>query len=414
MSTLDRADREQFSEDGTPRLPHIVIGITNPQTCLILTGRLRALRTAGFQVTLVSSPGPLLDQTARSEGVASEALPMRRGIAPWHDFISLVRLYLLLRRLRPDLTEFSTPKAGLLGTLAARCAGVQRRVYMLRGLRLETATGFKRLVLLAAERVAANCAHIVLCNSRSLRKKSLELRLAPEEKLQMLGSGSSNGVDIERFSPGPTDLRWRLGIPDRVPVIGFVGRLTRDKGIPELLEGFDRLLKQSPEAFMLLVGWFDDAEDSLDDRQRRMIEEHSRIVCTGFVEDPAPYYRAMDFLILPSRREGFPNAVLEAAASGIPVITTFATGARNAVVAGVTGLLIPKGSPAAICAASLDLLRDRERRMRMGREARAWVLEYYPEKEVLGMTAAFYRNLCNTVPVATRTAESNEAVASLR
>ena len=121
----------------------------------------------------------------------------------------------------------------------------------------------------------------------------------------------------------------------------------------------------------------------------------------------------MAFLILPSRREGFPNAVLEAS-SGIPVITTFATGARNAVVAGVTGLLIPKGSPAAICAASLDLLRDRERRMRMGREARAWVLEYYPEKEVLGMTAAFYRNLCNTVPVATRTAESNEAVASLR
>ncbi len=413
MISLDCTESSPYSADGSPRPPHIVIGITNPQTCLVLTGRLKALRKAGFQVTLVSSPGPLLDQTARDEGVASEALPMRRGIAPWHDFISLVRLYLLLRRLRPDLTEFSTPKAGLLGTLAARCAGVQRRVYMLRGLRLETAMGFKRLVLLAAERLAASSAHVVLCNSRSLRKKSLELGLAPAEKLQMLGSGSSNGVDIERFSPGPTDLRWRLGIPDRVPVIGFVGRLTRDKGIPELLDGFNRLLQQSPEAYLLMVGWFDDAEDSLDDRQRRMIEEHPRIVCTGFVEDAAPYYRAMDFLILPSRREGFPNAVLEAAASGIPVVTTFATGARNAVVAGVTGLLIPKGSPAAICTASLDLLRDRERRMRMGREARAWVLEYFPEKEVLGMTTAFYRNLFNTIPDATRAAEPSEPVASL-
>jgi hypothetical protein len=117
---------------------HIVIGITHSQTCLVLGGRLRTLREAGFRVTLISSPGELLNRTAASEGVEPIALPMKRVIAPLAYVVSLARLWWLLRRLKPDLTEFSTPKAGLLGTLAARLAGVPNRVYMLRGLKLET------------------------------------------------------------------------------------------------------------------------------------------------------------------------------------------------------------------------------------------------------------------------------------
>jgi glycosyltransferase involved in cell wall biosynthesis len=303
-----------------------------------------------------------------------------------------------LLRLRPDVVEFSTPKAGLLGMIAARLAGVNCRVYLLRGLRFETATGLKKLAMIAAERLTSYCAQVVLCSSQSLRQQALALRLAPDFKLQLLGTGSSHGVDTDRFAPGPSNLRWRLGIPDRVPVIGYVGRLTRDKGIPELLQGFSKVLQQAPETRLLMVGWFDESEDALDASIRRQILEHPRIVHTGFVEDTAPYYRAMDFLILPSKREGFPNVVLEAAATGIPVITTFATGSRNAVVAGVTGLLIPKGSVAAICAACMELICDWERRMRMGREARAWVLEYFQERDILGLTVAFYRNLLQADP----------------
>ena len=138
---------------------------------------------------------------------------MRRGIAPLADLVALLRLWRLIGRRRPDLVEFSTPKAGLLGTVAAWLRGVPRRVYMLRGLKLETSTGFKRRILLAAERLAARCAHVVLCNSESLRSEALALGLAPAGKLSLLGEGSSNGVDIERFSPGPSDVRERLGIP---------------------------------------------------------------------------------------------------------------------------------------------------------------------------------------------------------
>jgi glycosyltransferase involved in cell wall biosynthesis len=373
--------------------PHIVVGITHPQTCLVLNGRLRTLREAGFRVTLLSSPGELLDRTAASEGVESIAIPMQRRIAPFADIVSLARLWWLLLRLRPEMTEFSTPKAGLLGTLAACLAGVPCRIYMLRGLKLETSTGFKRRILLAAEKLTSACAQVVLCNSNSVRGEALALGVAPAAKLQLLGEGSSNGVDVERFSPGQSDVRERLGLPREAPVVGFVGRLTRDKGVPELVEAFDRILEAEPQAHLLLVGWFDAAEDALDDDLSARIASHPRIHLTGYVHDTAPYYRAMDVMVLPTWREGFPNAVLEAAATGIPVITTECTGSRDSVVPEVTGLLIPPGYPEAICESVLKLLRDPERRRRMGQAAQAWVVEHYVNERVLGLTAAYYNGL---------------------
>ena len=149
-------------------------------------------------------------------------------------------------------------------------------------------------------------------------------------------------------------------------MVGFVGRFTRDKGLPELMEAFDLILLAEPATHLLLVGWFDAAEDALDAGLCDRILSHPRIHCTGFVADTAPYYRAMDVMVLPTWREGFPNAVLEAAATGIPVVTTESTGARDAVVAEVTGLLIPPGYPEAIYESVIKLLRDPERRLRMG------------------------------------------------
>jgi glycosyltransferase involved in cell wall biosynthesis len=386
---------------------HIVIGITHPQTCLTLTGRLRALREAGFRVTLISSPGDLLERTAVREGVAAISLPMQREIAPLADLVSLVRLWWLLLWLRPDLAEFSTPKAGLLGSIAAWCAGVPARVYMLRGLKLETSKGLKRRVLLAAERVAARCAQVVLCNSESMRTQALALGIAPAAKLRILGDGSSNGVDVDRFcpslTPGPTPgsggMRKWLGIPAEAPVIGFVGRLTRDKGMPEMIEAFSQILVRQPEARLLLVGWFDQAEDALGEEVRRRIASHPRILCTGFVSDTAPYYRAMDVMVLPTWREGFPNVVLEAAASGIPVVTTVCTGSCDSVVPEVTGLLIPPGYPEAISEAVLKLLANPERRVRMGEAARQWVSMHFSDERVLRLATAFYADMIRPEPV---------------
>jgi glycosyltransferase involved in cell wall biosynthesis len=375
-----------------------VIGITSSQTCLNLTGRLSALREAGFHVTLVSSPGELLGLTARQQGAEAVAVPIKRTISPWADVVSLVRLWWLLTVRAPDLTEFSTPKAGLLGSIASLMAGVPRRVYLLRGLKLESTTGLKRQILLVTEKVAAMCSQVVLCNSESMRSEALALGIAQADKLKVLGNGSSNGVDLARFSPGPSDVRERLGIPAGAPIVGFVGRLTKDKGVPELIEAFVAILKRVPDAHLLLVGWFDAAEDALDQSVRKRIEKHPRIHCTGYASDTAPYYRAMDVMVLPTWREGFPNAVLEAAATGIPVVTTLCTGSRDSVIPEVTGFLIPPGYPEAISEAVLKLLLNPERRMRMGAAARRWVLEHYTNERVLGLLTNYYKSLLEESP----------------
>ena len=373
--------------------PSIVVGITNHETCIILRGRLRTLREAGFRVTLVSSPGELLVNTAAAEKVEWHAIRMLRRISPLSDIVALFRMWRFLRKLKPDMVEFSTPKAGLLGTLAARLCGVPSRIYLLRGLKLETTTGLKHHVLLAAERLAAASAHVVLCNSASLRDQALALGLAPPEKLLLLGCGSSRGVDMGEYSPGASDVRERYGLPQDAKVVGFVGRLTCDKGVPELIEAFDAILRAEPETHLLLVGWFDRSEDLLGKDVRARIEGHPRICLTGFVNKTAAFYRAMDVMVLPSRREGFPNVVLEAAATGIPVIATLCTGARDSVLPEVTGLLIPPGYPDAICEAVVKLLRDPGRRIRMGVAARDWVQENFVDERVLASAVAFYKGL---------------------
>ncbi len=201
--------------------------------------------------------------------------------------------------------------------------------------------------------------------------------IAPERKLRIIDNGSSCGVDVRRFAPHSESeldtVRAGLGIAGNTPVIGFVGRLTRDKGIPELLESFEQVLKNFPHAMLLLVGWFDDSEDALRPEQRARIETHPRILLPGFVSETAPYYHAMDLLVLPTWREGFPNAILEAAASGVPVVTTLVTGARDAVQHNRTWLLIPPGDCPALAAAIEQLLHDPVLRRQMGMTAREWV-----------------------------------------
>jgi glycosyltransferase involved in cell wall biosynthesis len=372
---------------------HILVGVTSAQTCILLPARSQALRDAGFRVSIVSGPGDLSDSTKGVRGVMAHVVPMARGIEFFGDVIAFCRMLLLIRRLKPDIVEFSTPKAGLLGNIAACICRVPMRVYFLRGLRLETASGLMRIVLLWSERIAAACAHVVIANSRSLGTRAHELGISNEEKTMMLGEGSSNGVDAERFSPGSSRVREELGIPVGARVIGFVGRLTTDKGVPELLEAFAKILRERPDCYLLLVGWFDAAGDALGLGLRARIEGHPRIICTGYIADAAPYYRAMDVMVLPSWREGFPNVVLEAAASGVPVVATTCTGSCDAVVPEVTGLLVPPGYADAIAEAVLRLLGDDELRRRMAGAARKWAIEHYEQQRVLGMTVQFYEEL---------------------
>ena len=182
------------------RRPHILFAVTVPISCVFYRGMLRYLENAGFATTMVSAPGKLLNETSISEGAPSMAVPMEREIRPLRDLVSLWRLYRAIRAARPEIVDASTPKAGLLGLMAAVLARVPCRVYTLRGLRMETATGPKRLVLRLAERVACACAHRVVPVSESLRLRVIELKLATPGKTYLLGNGDCS-VDTEQFTP---------------------------------------------------------------------------------------------------------------------------------------------------------------------------------------------------------------------
>ena len=218
----------------------------------------------------------------------------------------------------------------------------------------------------------------------------------PAWKTRLLGSGSANGVDASRFdSSGPRlagaqRARRSLGLPDQVPIVGFVGRLTRDKGIVELIEAFQALERRFSGMRLLLVGGLEKA-DPLPPWVEASIRTHSCIVHTGFVGDPALLYQLMDVVVLPSYREGFPTVALEAAAAGKPIVATRVTGTEDAVVDGETGLLTPARDSCSLAAAIAALLDDKTRADRIGLAARRRVVREFPQERVWEGLLALYQ-----------------------
>ena len=353
----------------------------------MLAGQCRYLRQNGFRVTVVTGPGRELDELGREEGVETAAVEMARQPAVFADLRSLWRLYRLLQQLRPDILEAGTPKAGLLGMLAAWFSRIPIRIYACHGLRLETASGPRRAALALAERLSMALACRVLFVSPSLRDRAVALRLLPAAKAAIAASGSANGVDAERF-----EAAWRR--PAGSHVVGFVGRLTRDKGIEELYAAFRLLRRELPGLKLLLLGAFEDG-DPVDPAVRRAIERDTDVARPGFVDDPAPFYADLDILALPSYREGLPGVALEAAAAGRPVVAARATGSVDAVVDGKTGLLVPPRNAQALAEALSCLLRDPARARALGRAGRERVLAVFRPEQVWTAKLALYRQLAS-------------------
>lgn len=377
--------------------PHLAFIVTVPVSTIFFRGQIEQLRRDGFRVTFIASPGP---QAAAIEAEGGEfiGVPMEREIAVLKDVVSLWRLWKVLRAVRPDVTNVGTPKAGLLGGLAARLAGVPLRVYTLHGLRLETAKGWKRRLLILMERLACGNAQYVRCVSQSVRDRAIQLKLVQDKKTYVVGRGSSNGVDFELFRKTgqrigeARELRQKLGIPQESPVVGFVGRFTRDKGIGELYWAFVQVKSYFPDARLLLVGDFEEG-DPVDKLVRQGLETERGVIFAGMVKDTPRYYAAMDVLALPTYREGFPNVPLEAQAAGVPVVTTRVTGAVDSILDGVTGKLVPAQDADALAEALVELLGNPKKRKHMGKLAASWVEDRFRRELVWEELVKDYRRI---------------------
>lgn len=374
----------------------ILFAVTSSVSLGFLRGQVELLAKRKWRTGVSAAPATAdqLNDFAAEQRAAALPVPMKREIDLKADIGALVTMYRTLRHFQPTITNVGTPKAGLIGGLAATAARVPIRIYTLHGLRMETVQGNKGRLLRVTERVAMACAHRVVCVSPSLRERVHELGLAPAHKTVVLGAGSSNGVR----EPRPTDPsvtvghRDRLGLKEGQPVIGFVGRFTRDKGMAELIEAFTRVQKNLPEAALLLIGDYEGG-DPVTAEVRDRIEQSPGVVRTGFVPDVYPYYPLMNILALPTYREGLGMVSLEAAIHGVPSIVTNTTGARDAVQDGLTGWLVPVGDPAALAAALTAALTDPAEARRRGEAGRQWVLEHFNPEQVQGRWAAYYEEL---------------------
>lgn len=355
----------------------------------------------GWRVTGISADGPMLNRVLE-QGIDIRIVPMNRDFSPRQDLACLLALVNVFRRERFDLIHYNTPKAALLASLAGRLAGCVRLLYTCRGLGYWSYGGWRRRLGWFAEWIACRLAHRVIAISPSLREEMVHAGLALRRRVTVLGSGSSRGVDLEAFAPEADGrdrgkLRTSLGIGESDLVIGYAGRMALEKGIEVLLETFTSLCAEYPHLHLVLIGHVDQRVP-LSEETWRELRRHPQVHVLSFTDNLASVLRGMDIFVLLSEREGFGNALIEASAVELPVIGSDIPGCRDAVVPGVTGLLVRPDDRRGLTLAVRRLITQPVDRRRMGEAGRRWVREHFDRKDVWSRLIAVYESMLTGQP----------------
>lgn len=340
--------------------------------------QLQYLAANGFDVTVVCSNDSNL-QEKLGESIRFYPIDIPRGISFGGSIYALKTLTCFFKKEKFDLIQYSTPNAAFYSSIAAKKADCKVRNYHLMGLRYLGASGMERTILKVLERIACHNSTSIECVSKSNMEMGISEGLFPRERVTVVWNGSTGGVDLSRFDFSKRqqwrkEIRKELGYSSNDFVYGFVGRITKDKGIDELLSAFLELKDNSK---LLLVGDIE-KDNHLDVDLLAKAQQNSNIKSHSFVSDIERYYAAIDVLVLPSYREGFGNVVIEAGAVGTPAIVTDIPGPTDTIDREKTALVVPVKNPHAL-AESLRKIRERDY-VNMGENAAQFAKEMFDSK----------------------------------
>jgi len=340
----------------------LVLAYTADISAVLISGQVKYFSEKGYNVHIITKLGDRTKALVEKEGGKAHNVDFEREISFFKDIKSLFSSIRLLSQIKPTIVNAGTPKASLLVILAAWLIRVPKRIYTCRGFRFETEEGFKRKVLQGLEKLCGIFAHKIICISPSLRDLAVSEGIFDASKSVVIGKGSSNGINLERFSTSKLDLYKLDAIANQYHVksehftIGFAGRLHPDKGINELLAAYDVLKKKHKQLQMLLVGGLE-SEVIKQELDRRVNDDD--LVYIGFQKSIEYFIAQFDVLVLPSYREGFGNVLIQAAALGVPTITNDVTGCRDAVKNNFNGFIVQSKNVDALVK-KIDLLIENQ------------------------------------------------------
>lgn len=362
----------------------------------LLEGQLRFMNEF-YEVIAVSSEKEYLEKIGKKENVSTFHIEMTRKITPIQDVISVVKMYFFLKKTKPFIVHTHTPKAGIVGMLAAKLAGVPHRLHTVAGLPLLEASGIKRKLLDFVEKLTYSSATKVYPNSNALREIIQQNNYCNPSKLKVIGNGSSNGIDTSYFDKSHFSveqnnaLKNKLGITTSDFVFIFVGRIVADKGINELVVAFSTLQKENANIKLLLVGPFEEELNPLQTDTMNEIQANSNIISVGYQNDVRPYFAISNALVFPSYREGFPNVVMQAGAMSLPSIVSNINGCNEIIIEGENGTIIPVKDQNALYNAMKIITQNNSVIKKYTQNARPLIVSRYEQKVVWDAILKEYR-----------------------
>ncbi len=367
----------------------------------LLPGQMKFMAANGFDVLMISADGKELKDVIENEQCRHIIVPMTRKITPFRDLQCLFQLIKIIRKEKPAIVHTHTPKAGLLGMIAAKFCGVKVRIHTVAGLPMMVEKGFKYRLLKFVEKRTYAAANHVWPNSNSLLQLITTKRLTDPGKLHIIGKGSTNGIDVDFYNADTLDekltgqVKTDINYSPQNKYLLYIGRLVADKGIVELLQVFSALQKKHASLKLIIVGDYETSLDPLPAGTIKEIETNSSVIHIGWTDDVKYYLYLADHFIFPSHREGFPNVLLQAGVMELPIICSRIEGNIDVVAHNETGLIFEKGNGQQMYDQVEHALANPEQVKSMSKKLKQVILEDYRRENIWQNILEAYKSLLN-------------------